>query len=144
MAMDLLFDFYTDSFPFMDGEGMEHDRDVQGPYDNAEYVRPRLAALFQQKIGVAADLRSAKQLAQLGAIQMLNKYHFPAIDIPVRDALEIGPHDGPADAVHKAELHSVLLATRLREFQNYLLTETGHFHEAESRLSKYLITLSSQ
>lgn len=44
MAMELLFDVYSDSLPFWDGNE-SHERDVAAPYANAEYLQPRLAAL---------------------------------------------------------------------------------------------------
>lgn len=140
MAMELLFDIYQDSFPFQEGKEV-HNRDPREPYDMAEYLQPRLAALFQQKIGVAKDVRAARQLAMLGAIRILNHYHFPDIALPVKGPLTLGPFDGAAQAVMKGEKHTQELIEKLRSFQNYLQNETGFFHEAESSLGRYLSIL---
>ena len=50
------------------------DRDLRQAYVNAAYVQPRLAALFQQKIGIATDTRSVHQLALLGSLRILHHY----------------------------------------------------------------------
>jgi hypothetical protein len=140
MAIELLFDIYRDSFPFHEGDEVHH-RDPREPYDKAEYLQPRLAALFQQKIGVTKDVRAVRQLALLGAIRILNHYHFTELSLPVKGPLQLGPLDGAAEAVMKAEKHSQELIDKLRSFQNYLQSESGFFHEAESSLGRYLAVL---
>jgi hypothetical protein len=144
MAMELLFEVYQDSFPFDDGSGGDPiQRDVQGPFNSAEYLQPRLAALFQQKIGVASDARPVRQIALLGAIRILNRYHFADIDLPAQGSLKLGTLDGPAAAVMKAERHFAQLIEKMRQFNVYLQTETGFFHEAEVSLGRYLAVLEN-
>ena len=139
MAMELLFDIYRESFPFDDGSGNEPiARDPRGPYDNAEYLQPRLAALFQQKIGVAADRRAVRQLALLGSVRILNRYHFADIELPVRGDLKLLGSDGAAEAVMKAERNFDALVEKMKKFHSYLQTETAFFHEAEASLERYL------
>lgn len=140
MAMELLFDIYQDSFPVHNGEDV-YNRDPREPYDMAEYLQPRLAALFQQKIGVAKDVRAVRQLALLGAVRILNHYHFAELSLPIKGPLELGPLDGAAQAVMKGEKHTQELMEKLRSFQNYLQNETAFFHEAESSLRRYLAVL---
>ena len=139
MAMELLFEIYRDSFPFDDGSGGEPiERDVRGPYDNAEYLQPRLAALFQRKIGVAVDTRAVRQLALLGSVRILNRYHFADVELPVHGDLKLRGSDGAAEAVMKAERNFDELLGKMRKFQKYLQTETAFFHEAEASLGRYL------
>lgn len=141
MAMELLFDIYRESLPFDDGSGEPVGSDPRGPYDNAEYLQPRLAALFQQKIGIAPDSRAVRQLALLGSVRILNNYHFPDIELPVRGDLKLLGRDGAAEAVMRAERNFALLVEKMKKFQNYLQTETGFFHEAEASLERYLAVL---
>jgi hypothetical protein len=145
MALDLLLDVYTESMPFDDPDyDPNMQRDAREPYDNAEYIRPRLAALFQRKIGVATDARAVKQIALFGAIRILNKYHFPQIALPVRGELSLEPFDNAAEAVMKAEQHCHELIAKAREFRAFLRTETSFFHEAETSLNRYLMVLDGE
>lgn len=144
MAMELLFDVYRDSLPFDDGSGSgPRARDVRGPYDNAEYLQPRIASLFQAKIGVSTDRRPARQIALLESIRILNRYHFSGIQLPVGGPLRLDD-DRAAEAVMKAERHIDLLLRNLRGFHSYLQTETGFFHEAESSLARVLGVLEPE
>jgi hypothetical protein len=145
MAMELLFDVYRDSFPYDDGSGNEpRARDVRGPYDNAEYLQPRIASLFQGKIGMSLDRKPAQQIALLESIRLLNRYHFSGIQLPVGGPLRLGDAERAAEAVMKAERHIDLLLPHLRRFHSHLLTETGFFHEAESSLGRVLAVLDRQ
>jgi hypothetical protein len=143
MALELLFEIYQDSFPFDNGEGPIR-RDPQELYDNAEYLQPRLAALFQEKIGVGKDARAVRHLALLGGIRILNRYHFKDIALPVKGALKLEAFDGAAEAVMRAERNVHELLEKLRSFQRYLQMETAFFHEAEASLGRYLAVLENQ
>lgn len=142
MAIELLFQVYEDSWPFDDDSGKGPiARDVREPYDNAEYLQPRLAALFQQKIGIANEDRAVRQIALLGAIRILNRYHFTNIGLPVTGPLKLASSDGPADAVMKAERNSVELLKEMKRFQSHLQTDPACFHEAEASLGRYISVL---
>jgi len=132
MAMELLFEIYQDSF---------NNSKIPESYDSAEYLRPRIAALFQQKIGVASDKHPIKQIALLGAIRILNRYHFHEIDLPVSGQLKLGWQDAAADGVMKAEHNFGELVRIMRKFQTYLQTKTTTFYEAEASLERYLTVL---
>ena len=145
MAMELLFEFYRDSFPFDDGCGNgAQSRDPREPYNNAEYLQPRIAALFQSKIGVSSERRSARQIALLGSIRIMNHYHFSDIQLPVSGPLKLENPERAAEAVMKAERHFDILLPNLRKFHKYLLNETGFFHEAELSLGRYLAVLDPE
>lgn len=144
MAIELLFQVYEDSWPFDDGSGNGPiARDVREPYDNAEYLQPRLAALFQQKIGIANEERAVRQIALLGAIRILNRYHFTNIGLPVTGPLKLASSDGAADAVMKAERNSEELLKVMKRFQSYLQNDTAFFHEAEASLGRYISVLDN-
>jgi hypothetical protein len=144
MALDLALEIYQDSMPFSDGSGGPAvNRDPSGPYDNSEYLQPRIAALFQQKIGVATDRRAVRQLALLGAVRILNRYHFKDINLPVKGDLSIKDTDRASDAIMRAERNLPELMEKIRAFHKYLQTETSFFHEAELTLGRYISVLES-
>jgi hypothetical protein len=139
MAMELLFDVYSDSLPFWDGEET-HDRDVQVPFATAEFLQPRLAALFRLKIGVGNDRLALRQIALLGAIRTVNRYHFSDVGIPVTGPLKIAFDELAQNAVTCAEENVEALIEKLKQFQQYLRT-SGYFHEAEASVRRYLEVL---
>lgn len=145
MAMELVFEIYEDSFPFDNGSGEPPiERDVGTAYNNIEYLHPRIAALFRQKIGLATDPVAVRQIALLGAIRILNQYHFQDIALPVRGSLRIRGQNGAAEAVMTAERNQADLVAKMQEFSDYLKTETSFFHEAQTKLSRYLAALDGR
>ncbi|MCV0439308.1 MAG: hypothetical protein K5880_11795 [Hydrogenophaga sp.] len=139
MALELLFEIYRESWPWSDG--MEtHRRDVRGPYSDAEYLQPRLAAVFRLKIGVGQDDLALRQLALLGAIRMLNHFHFPDVGVPVRGELRLKKDDRAAMAINRAEENVVELLEKMHAFHRHLQAQ-GHFYEAEASLRRYLSVL---
>lgn len=144
-AMELVFDCYTDSFPFDDGSGAPPTpRDANAAYEAIAYLQPRLAELFQSRIGVAGSARAEKEIALLGGIRLLNQHHFSAIDLPAKGSLKLTHRDCAADAVTKAEDHSEELISKLREFQAYLRRDRGFFHEAATKTGRYLAMLTQE
>ena len=141
-AMELLLKSFQDSLPFDDGSGTLQARDVEAAFDAVEYLQPRLAELFKQKIGVTDNPRPAREISLFGAIKMLNSYHFEDIGMPVRGSLHLGGGDGPGEAVVKAEENFEELVAKLRQFKDYLHRDGGVFHEAEGRAGQYLDILS--
>jgi hypothetical protein len=137
-AMELLFDCYRDSNPYDDGSGTPKPRDVQAAYEAVEYLQPRLAELFQSRIGVIISGRAEREIALFGAIRLLNQYHFREIDLPAKGSLELTYQDRPADAVTKAEDNLQELLSKLRQFQEYLRRDGGLFHEAAMKITRYL------
>lgn len=142
MALELLFEIYQESWPWNDG--MEtHRRDVRGPYSDAEYLQPRLAAVFRLKIGVGQDDLALRQLALLGAIRMLNHHHFKDVGIPVRGALQLKRDDRATMAVKRAEENFGELLEKMRVFHRFLQAQ-GHFYESEAKLRRYLSILDER
>jgi len=143
-ALELLFDCYVDSFPFDDGSGGPPiQRDIEGARDAVEYLQPRIAELFQERIGLSGDNVAKREIALLGAMKLLNSYHFSDIQLPVRGVLEVTYSDQPAGAVAKAEEHIDELMSRLRQLHDYLGRKHGVFHEGRTKASRYLAMLES-
>jgi hypothetical protein len=138
-ALQLIFECYVDSFPFDDGTGAPpHLANVEGAYEGVEYLRPRIAELFQQKIGISENDFAKREIASFGAIKLLNHYHFSDIELPVTGALKLTSRDQPADAVAKAQEHINELRSKLKELHAYLGLKHGVFHEARTKASRYL------
>jgi len=143
-AMDLVFDALRDSMPFDDGAGKLHPRDCDAAYNRLEYLQPRIAEVFQEKLGFSGRRRGKEQLALLGSILLLNHYHFSDIGLPVKGSLKIKSQDWPADAVAKAEENKEELLHKLREFRDYLRKGHGFFHDAITNISRYLGILAAE
>jgi hypothetical protein len=141
MALELIQDVYRDSLPFRDGDGQTHTRDVRSPYDNAEYLQPRIAALFQKKIGVGDDSRAVRQIALFGSIRVLNRYHFADIGLPATGVLKLQEAADAEEAVMQAERNLPELLEKMRRFQHLLRTGTYFYHQAEASLARYLAIL---
>ncbi|MFA6186001.1 MAG: hypothetical protein WC770_02150 [Phycisphaerae bacterium] len=137
-AMELIFECYQSSFPCDDGSGKLQSRDANLAYDAIEYLQPRLAELFQNRIGITMSEQSEQEIALFGAIRLLNRYHFREIDFPVKEALKLIYGDTPAKAVAKAEENFDELVLKLQRFQDYLRRKGGFFHEAATQTSRYL------
>lgn len=142
VAIDLVLDCYSDSFPFKDGLGQLHPRDADAAYEAVQFLQPRLAELFQNRIGVSSSRRAEREIALFGAIRLLNHYHFKKIDLPPKGSLKLGNRDEPAEVVVKAESHCEELVAKLRQFEAYLKTDGGCFHEAAMKTTRYLEILS--
>ncbi|TSK06592.1 MAG: hypothetical protein FPO08_07985 [Geobacter sp.] len=138
-AIDLLLKYYSDSFPFVDGYGQRHERDVSAAYDSVQFLQPRLAEIFQNRIGVTpTSYRAEREIALLGGIQLLNNHHFRKVGLPPTGSLKLDESDRPAEALLIAEANYDELLAKLREFESYLKEERGSFHEAALKASRYL------
>lgn len=141
-AMELVFECYTDSFPFDDGSGAPpRQRNPHAPYDAIEYLQPRLAELFQRKIGVSGEERAEREIVLFGAIRLLNRYNFPDVGLPPKGALAIDRRDEPAESVAKAQQNIAELLAALKGLQNYLRRDGAVFHEAAMKADRYLSVL---
>jgi hypothetical protein len=137
-AIELALEFMGDSFPVDDGSGRLHHRDCRGPYDALVYLRDRLPELFQEKIGIPVSGKGKQEIALLGAIRLLNHYHFTEIGLPVKGALELTNRDSPADVVKKADENRTVLIAKLMDFREYLHRNPIGFDEAETTIGRYL------
>ena len=144
-AMELVLDCYSDSFPFDDGSGAPpQPRDVAAAYEAIEYLQPRLAELFQSRIGVTVSGRGEREIALLGSIRLLNRYHFTEIDLPAKGPLKLTHRDRTAEAVAKAEDNFDELVSKLKQFQAFLRRDGGFFHEAATKTTRYLAMLTAE
>lgn len=141
-AIELALEFMGRSFPFDDGNGELHRRDCRGLFDSLEFLQDRLPELFQEKIGLEVVSRAKTDLALLGAIRILNRYHFAEVGLPVKGALELTDRDTPADAVRKADENMRELLAKLAKFKDYLSRDPSCFHEAASQVHRYIQMLS--
>lgn len=122
----------------MTAVGKLHHRDCRVPYDALEFLQDRLPEVFQEKIGLRVSSRAKTDVALLGAIRLLNHYHFAEVGIPVKGALKLTYRDSPADAVRKADENRAELIRKLMEFQEYLQRNPSCFHEAATKIDRYL------
>lgn len=142
--MELVFDYYSDSFPYDDGSGAPpKTKDVNASYEGVQYLQPRLAELFQSRIGISTGGRAEMDIALLGAIRLINLYHFMDVEIPPKGPLSLTYRDRPPDAVTKAEDNVQELVEKLIRFQKYLRREGSYFHEAALKTARYLAMLQS-
>lgn len=138
VAVELVLDALRLSFPFDNGQGGLHPRNCDAAYERFEYIQPRVAEIFQEKIGFESGGRAKQKLALLGSISLLNSYHFTDIGLPVKGSLKLDPQDQPADAVSKAADNRTELINKLKEFEGFLSKGHGTFHQAESKIRRYL------
>lgn len=142
-AIDLVLNALRDSFPWDDGSGTLHARDCEAAYNRLEFLQPRVAELFQAKLGVNVTGRAKEEIAFLGSILLLNHYHFPDIGLPVKGNLKLDNQDFPADAVAKAKSNKPELVDKLQAFSDYLRKGHGVFHEAGTDISRYIAMLEA-
>lgn len=143
-AMELILDALRASFPFEDANGKVHPRNCDAAYQRLVYLQPRVTEIFQEKLGFAISGRGKEEVALLGAILLLNSYHFREIQLPVKGPLKVAPQDWPADAVAKAEANRGELLRKLKEFRGYLCEGHGVFHQARTDISRYVAMLEGK
>jgi hypothetical protein len=141
VAFELVLDALRLSIPYNDGEGGTHPRDCNAAYERLEYIQPRIADIFQEKIGLVPAGLAKQELALLGSISLLNHYHFSDIGLPVKGSLEMLPQDQPADTVAKAKDNRKEIINKMKEFQGFLSKGHGTFHQAERDIRRYLSIL---
>lgn len=141
-AIELVLEYYGDSFPVDDGTGNLFERDCDAAYDAVQFLQPRLADLFQNRIGVSVSRRAEREIALLGAIRILNRHRFRSIGLPPKGPLKLGRGTRPAHAVVTAEAHYDELVQKLGEFHHHLTREGGWFHEVALTANRYLEILA--
>jgi hypothetical protein len=137
-AIKLVLEVMSDSFPFDDGSGQLHYRDCRAPSEAFDFLQDRLPELFQEKIGIRVIGPAKKDIALFGAVRLLNRYHFSEIGLPPKDALKLTLDDSPGDVVRKAQENTAELIKKMTEFREYLRRDASCFHEAETKICRYL------
>ena len=107
------------------------------------FLQERVALLFQEKIGLRVSQGIRTELALLGAIRLLDHYHFADIGLPVKGLLKLTSDDKAFDAVIKARNNKAELIFKLIEFRNHLEKE-GFFHDAWEKATRCLAILSAE
>lgn len=143
-AIELVLDSYRDSFPFDDGSGHLHVRDILTAFEAVQFLQPRIAELFQSRIGVITSQFAEREIALLGSIKLLNKYHFEDIDLPVKGSLKLDHRDKSSEAIIKAAMHFEELVEKLEVFETYLKGDGAWLHEAALNIRRYLEILTGQ
>lgn len=141
-VLDLFIEVLVSSLPFNDGSGNLHPRDTNAAYNKTLYLQPRIASVFQRKIGLINDRTAAKEIALLGAVLILNNHSFEEIGLPIKGHLRLSSQDDAGDIVSKGKEHFEELLVKLNEFQAYL-KKKGLFHEAALKVSRYVDILTT-
>lgn len=144
MAIDLIIDIYSSSFPIRDTSGELHQQDVRYAFETVEFMQPKLAAIFQNKIGIISSKKEEYQVALFGAIRLLNKYHFPDILLPPTGNLKIKSNQEPLEVIQIADNNIKELTGKLDEFINYLKCEEFYFDKAMDKAEKYFKILCTK
>jgi len=141
-ALDLVLEAMSDSFPVQEGDGTLRHRDCEEPYERLAFLQDQVALLFQEKIGFRVSKETKTELALLGAIRLLNRYHFKDINLPVKGKLKLTKEDNAFNAIVKAGNNKAELILKLKEFKKYLERD-GFFHEALEKATQYLNVLTN-
>jgi len=131
------------AFPSDDDNVGEYRRDADSALEQITYLLPLLADVFRGRLGLEPSGDAERRLGLLGAIQLLNHYHFQDIGLPPKGDLELDA-DRAADAVVKAEKHVGSLLAKLKEFRTYLREHNlGVFHAAATDIERYIEILEA-
>ena len=135
-VLDILLQVYRSSMPFNDGGGPVNRPDGRKQLDDAEYLQPRIAAVFQRKIGVMHSQTALADIALFGISRFLQAYGYGAD----QDWAECFMHHSvdAEDAVAFAQENWEVLSVYLTSLQSRLRTEGWTAHQKYSRLTLLL------
>lgn len=139
MALSLVMGTYSRSLPYDDGSGAPpHQNESSQHVSYIEYLQPRIASIFRRKIGMASDPQHLIDVAVLSAIELVNNYHFPEVEIPPKETLSTKKIKNAADKVALGLNNICELTALLRSFDNYLSRDGGWIHEAQLKVKQTL------
>lgn len=139
MAMSLVMDAYSGSFPVDRGDGTPpHQNDSLSKVNELEYLQPRIASIFRNKIGVQSDSGHLRELAILSAIKLVNGYHFLTIGIPPSGNLSSKKLEDAADMVALGESNFDELLELLTTFDAYLSEDGSWLHDVQLKVKQCL------
>jgi hypothetical protein len=142
LATDFILETMEASLPWRDASG-DHPRDCQAPFDRLNLLETRLAELFQEKIGIRMPQTALEEIALLGGITLLNRYHFAKIDLPPKGSLKATAYEDTAyDAMIKARDNKKELISKLKDLAEYLKRD-GVFYDARHKAEQYLRILNA-
>lgn len=142
MALSLVMSAYFHSFPYDDGSGASpHQGDSGEHVSYIEYLQPRIASIFREKIGVSSDPQHLVDVAVLSAIELVNGYHFLEVNIPPKGTLSTRMTKNASDKVAIGLDNMDELIALLTNFDKYLSRDGGWFHEAQLKVKRTLNVL---
>lgn len=142
MALSLVTQAYFRSFPYDDRSGEPpHQPECSRMLADIEYLQPRIASIFREKIGVTANPQHLVDVAILSAMELVNGYHFTDAGIPPDGKLSTVRIRDAADKVSVGLANAQELVSLLRQFDTYLSRDSGWFHEAQLSVKRTLSVL---
>jgi hypothetical protein len=136
-ALEIITDSYRHSLNYDDGSGAPpHAQDTEARLEDVVYLQPRIAALFQKKIGVDYDRHALRQIGLIGAIRLGAAHRANTEKWPLmRHILRADP----ADAVGLAEENF----SQVQDFLESLAQTIGSYSEL-LKLKCYLKLINSE
>jgi len=141
-AMELVFDYFSDSCPTYDGTEFVA-KNVDGPFGRARFLQPLVVELFRTKIGVTVGSRVMREIAMLGAMRLLNKKRSDDDGLTPLDRLRVADWTTPGVILSEARENFPELLSALREVQRFLRTEGGSHPEDASKVDRFLAILEA-
>lgn len=137
--MTTLMDAYTDSYPYFDG--MEtHYNDNSEVFGFVEYILPRMASMFRNKIGVGDNSAHIRQIIVLSAMILVNGINLQilGLDFPPAGVLHIKNKHRAADIVKNGMENLAELEQKLARLDDYLNGEDIGFVEMQLKVRRCL------
>jgi hypothetical protein len=139
MALSLVTSAYSRSLPWDDRSGDEpHQGDCSQLLSDIGYLRPRIASIFREKIGVTANPMHLAEVAIFSAMELVNTYSFEDAGIPPTGALATKSVRDAADKVAIGLENVDELLQLLRRFDKHLSKDNGWIHESHLRVRQTL------
>lgn len=139
MALSLVTSAYDRSLPWDDrsGDGL-HQGDCSQLLSDIGYLRPRIASIFREKIGVTANPMHLAEVTIFSAIELVNAYSFEDAGIPPTGTLSTKRVRDAADKVAIGLENIDELLELLRRFDKHLSKDNGWIHESHLRVRQTL------
>lgn len=141
LVLEFISDAIWESYPTEGEDGKRYEKDSTEEFERVEFLRERLVGIFQEKIGIITSRAAYEEVALLGGIRLLNRHHFPDINLPIKGSLKLEYGDDAPKCVIRAKGNRQELINKLTEFINYI-NKDGHFHEAAGKAAKCLEILT--
>lgn len=144
MALSLIMKAYNRSLPFHDDEEecapARHDNYSQHFY-YIEYLQPRIASIFREKIGMAADPQHLMDAAVLSAIELVNSYCSSEINNHPEWGLSTWRINGAADKVAAGLMKVDKLVLLLGQIDNNSSRDGGYGYKVQLNVKQTLNAL---
>lgn len=125
-----------------DEKVLDQDR-CRAAFDRFQFFFERGVFLFREKIGLNSTANSMNDIAILGGIILINRYHFSEIELPHKGVFSIRRHS-VKELVKIGNIHIQELINELRKFKTYLERDPQYevfFNSAYLELVIYLKVL---